>query len=76
MDKELACRLQAEEEAVEEVRQARDVATLEVVMEASGLLTHSQLEDLGAYAGQRHPKVTGPNHPPITAAVQPPMVVV
>ena len=38
MDKELACWLQAEEEAVEEACQGRDAATLEVVMEAARLL--------------------------------------
>ena len=47
MDKELVCQLQAEELVVEEARQVRDVATLEVVMEAARLLTHNQLEVLG-----------------------------
>ena len=40
MDKELACQLQAEEVAVEEARQGRDAATLEVVMEAAGPLSY------------------------------------
>ena len=41
MDKELACQLQAEEEAVEEAHQGGDAATLKVVMEAAGPLMHS-----------------------------------
>ena len=40
MDKELACWLQAEELELEEACQGRDAATLEVVMEAAGPLTH------------------------------------
>ena len=50
MDKELAHRLQVEEEAVEEAHQGRDVATLELVIEAAGPLTYGQLEGLGALA--------------------------
>ena len=46
-DEELACQLQVEEVVAEETCQGRDVATLEVVMEAAGLLMHSQLEGLG-----------------------------
>ena len=38
-DEKLVCWLQAEELVVEEARQDRDVATLEVVMEAAGPLT-------------------------------------
>ena len=40
---------------VEEARQGRDAATLEVVMEAAGPLTHGQLEGLGARARQAQP---------------------
>ena len=48
--------LQAEEEVeVEEARQGRDGATLELVMEAAGQLTHGQLEGLGVRTGQAHP---------------------
>ena len=75
MDKELACWLQAEEEVVEEVHQGRDVATLEVVMEAAGPLTCGQLEGLGARAGQAHPNGAGPSHPSVAVAFQPPVVV-
>ena len=38
-DEELACWLQVKELAAEETRQGRDVATLEVIMEAARLLT-------------------------------------
>ena len=75
MDEELACQLQAEEETVEGAHQGRDAATLEVVMEAPGLLTCSQLEGLGARAGQAHPKEAGPSRSSMAVAVQPPMVV-
>ena len=37
-DQELACQLKVEEPVVEEAHQGRDVATLEVVMEAARLL--------------------------------------
>ena len=47
-DEDLVCLLQVEEFTVEEAGQGRDGATLEVVMEVVGLLTHSQLEGLGA----------------------------
>ena len=40
MDEQLACRLQAEEDAAEEAHKGRDVATLEVVIEAAGPLMH------------------------------------
>ena len=50
-------------------------ATLEVVMEAAGPLTHGQLEGLGVCAGQAHPEAAGPSRPPMAVAVQPPMVV-
>ena len=43
MDKELASWLQAEELAVEEAHQGRDVANLEVVMEAVRPLMWSQV---------------------------------
>ena len=59
----------------EEARQGRDAATLEVVMEAAGPLTHGQLEGLGARARQAQPQATMPSHPPMATAVQPPMVV-
>ena len=42
-DKELSCWLQVEELEAEEARLGRDVATLEVVMDISGLLTGSRL---------------------------------
>ena len=61
--------------AVEEARQGRDVATLEVVMEAASLLMRSQLEGLGARAGQVHPEAAGPSCLSAAVAVQPPMVV-
>ena len=76
MDEELAHWLQEEKEVAEEAHQGRDVATLEVVMEAARLLTRSQLEGLGANAGQVHPKVAGPSCLPVSVAVQPPVVVV
>ena len=75
MDEELACRLQAEEEAAEEAHQGRDAATLEVVMEAAGSLIHGQLEGLGARAGQAHAKVVGPSGSTMAVAFQPPVVV-
>ena len=37
---------------VEEARQGRDVASLEVVMGAAGLLTFGQLEGLGVLTGR------------------------
>ena len=40
--------LQAEELVAEEAHQERDVAALEMVMEAAGPLTCGQLEGLGA----------------------------
>ena len=40
---------------MEEARQGRDAATLEVVMEAAGPLTRGQLEGLGARARQAQP---------------------
>ena len=61
---------------VEQARQGRDAATLEVVMEAAGPLIHSQLEDLGACTGQAHPEVARPSCPPTTAVLQPIVVVV
>ena len=60
---------------VEEARQARDAATLEVVMEAAGPLTHGQLEGLGVCTWQAHLQVTMPSCPPVAAAVQTPVVV-
>ena len=39
-------------QGIDEAHQGRDIATLEVVMEAARFLTHSQLESLGALAGQ------------------------
>ena len=35
-----------EEVTVEETCQGRDIATLEIVMEAAGMLTHGQVEGL------------------------------
>ena len=55
MDEELACQLQGGGIGVEEARQGRDAATLEVVMEAAGPLTCSQLEGLGARTRQAQP---------------------
>ena len=52
MDEELAYWLQLEELVVEEACQGRDVATLEVVIEAARPLTPGQLESLGTLAGQ------------------------
>ena len=40
---------------MEEARQGRDAATLEVVMEAAGPLPCGQLEGLGACAGWAQP---------------------
>ena len=60
---------------MEKTRQARDTATLEVVIEAAGLLTHGQLEVLGVHAGQAHAEATGPSCPPAATAVQPLVVV-
>ena len=51
-EKEVVCQLQVEELAVEEVCQGKDVATLEVVMEAAGVLICSQLEGLGVLTRQ------------------------
>ena len=48
---------------------------MEVVMKAAGLLTHGQLEGLGAYAGQAHPKAVKPSCPPMAVVVQPTVVV-
>ena len=61
--------------AVEEARQGKDAATLEVVVEAAGPLMHGQLEGLGVHAGQAHPKTAGPSHPFAAVAVQLPVVV-
>ena len=44
-------------------------------MEAAGLLTHGQLEGLGAHAGQAHPQAATLSHPPMAAVVQTPMAV-
>ena len=60
---------------MEKARQGRDAATLEVVMEAAGPLTHSQLEGLGARTRQAHPEVARLSHLPMAVALQPPMVV-
>ena len=60
---------------MEEVRQERDAATLEVVMEDARLLTRGQLEGLGVHTGQAQPEATGPSPPPMAVVVQPPMVV-
>ena len=45
-NEELACWLQVEKLVAEEVRQGRDAAALEVVMEAAGPLRCGQLEGL------------------------------
>ena len=60
---------------VEEARQGRDMATLEVVMEAAGPLMHSQLEGLGLCDGLAHPKGAGPSCPSPAVVVQLPVVV-
>ena len=60
---------------MEHACQGRDAATLEVVMEAAGLLTHGQLEVLGVRTGQVHPETAGPSSPSVAVAVQLPMVV-
>ena len=60
---------------VEEAHQKRDVATLEVVIEAAGPLTQGQLEGLGAHTRQVHPKVARPSYLPASVALQPPIVV-
>ena len=75
MDEELAHRLQVEEEAAEEACQGRDVATLEVVMEAVRPLACSQLEGLGLCTGQAHPEVGRLSSLPPAVVVQLPMVV-
>ena len=59
----------------EESRQARDVATLEVVLEAASLLTCGQLEGLGPCARQAHHEVAALSWLSTAVAVQPPMVV-
>ena len=76
MDKELARRLQAEEVVAEDAHQGRDAATLEVVMEATGPLTHGQLEGLGAHTRQAHPEVAGPSCLSTAVVVQLHVVVV
>ena len=48
---------------MEEARQGRDAATLEVVMEAAGPLTYSQLEGLGVHAGQALRQLGQAAHP-------------
>ena len=55
---------------MEEARQGRDAATLEVVIEAARLLTHAQLKGLGVHAGQAQPQVTMPSHPPMVMVVE------
>ena len=60
---------------MEEARQGRDAATLEVVMEAAGPLTHGQLEGLGARTRQVQPQLTMPSHLPMATAVELPVVV-
>ena len=47
-----------------------DTATLEMVMEATGLQMWAQLEGLGGPS-----QVAGPSQPPAAVAVQPPVVV-
>ena len=75
MDKELACWLQAEEVVVEKAHQGRDATTLEVLMEAAGLLMHGKLEGLGAQAGQAHPEAAGPSCLLVAVEIQLPVVV-
>ena len=60
---------------VEEARQGRDAATLEVVMEAARLLTCGQLEGLGVCAGKAQPQVTMLSHPSMATVVEPPVEV-
>ena len=76
-DKELARQLQVEEEAAEEAHQGRDVAILEVVMEAAGPLTHRQA---GRFGGLHQDKCTSRGgwaelQLSAAVAVQPPVVV-
>ena len=59
----------------EEAHQGSDVATLEVVIEAAGPLTHGQLEGLGVRTAKVHPEVVRLSHPPMAVAVQLPIVV-
>ena len=54
---------------MEEARQGRDVATLEVVREAARPLTHSQLEGLGGRTEQAQPQVTMSICQPMAMAV-------
>ena len=51
------------------------MATLEVVMEANGLLTRGQLEGLVACTRQVQPQVTALSRLPIAMAVETPVVV-
>ena len=62
---------------MEEAYQGSNIATLEVVIEAAGLLMHSQAEGLGPTTIQEvvPPLVARISQPPNVEAVQPPMVV-
>ena len=60
---------------MEEARQGRDAATLEVVMEAAGPLTRGQLEGLGACTRRRNLRQLRQAARPWLSAVEPPMVV-
>ena len=53
----------------EEARQGKDVATLEVVMEAASPLMCGQLEGMGVLTGQAHRKVAGSSHPSMAVVV-------
>ena len=61
----------------EEAQLGRDAAILEVVMEASSLLTKGWLESLGAPSKQVvvPSQVAGPNQPSVAVVVQLPVVV-
>ena len=70
-DEDVVHWIQLEEVVAQEAHQGRDAATLEVVMEATGPFTRSQLGDLGALATQTvaPPLVGRPSQPSIAVAV-------
>ena len=76
MDEELAWRPQEEEVAVKEAWLGRDIATLEVVMEAAGPLMWGQLYGLRAPEQVGAPyQVAGLSQLSAAVLVQPPLVV-
>ena len=64
-----------EEVVAEDARQGRDVATLQVVIEAASPLMLGQLGGLGAQTRQAHPEVAGPSCLSTAVVVQPPVLV-